>query len=772
MMEKSKTSLRYESEWMIGESFFEEEWLNKYEALMAQGNGYLGIRAVTEESYTTEIRNFFVAGTFNRFSEEEVTELPNLPDPLQMNIYINNERLNLNRGKITDYNRTFNFQNGELIRSFIWTSDRDRVIYFEFKRCVSMLDKHFIKQKVSIKPLNENVEVKISSGINGRMTNSGTQHFVELEKRKRKDILQMKVRTIDSDVEMVISTMHDIFLNGEKQEVTKMPNIPRRQIKENFELCLEKNEMLVIEKTSSVFTSRDFDFNQTDDLEMKAMAAMEGLNQRYETFIEKSSDKWQDLYNQAEIKIESINFKDQLLLNFSRYHLHIMTHELDNRVNIGAKGLSGEGYKGHTFWDTDIFILPYFTFCYPDIAQNLVEYRFKTLEGAREKARGNQYIGAQIPWECAWLDDGETTPLYGDVDIITGEATKILTGIIEDHVSSDVIFGYKQFLDITGREEKELEYAQLVLETALFWTSRARKNQDGIYEILDVIGPDEYKEHVNNNTYTNTMAKFNVDEGIRLLEKMDPNHYRQYKPFLNHFTQEELLIKLKNFSKNVFVLPFNKQGILPQDDNYLQKKEIDISQYKEHENVNEIFKDYNLEQVNQLQVSKQADVLLLMVHFFHMFDKEIIEKNFDYYEERTLHDSSLSLSTHSLLASLLSKRQLAYEFFEELYRIDLGDNMFSSTHGIHSASMGGVWQSVILGFGGLSYDAANKQLHVNPKLPPSWKGLTYQVYYQGEKLEIDIKEGNFLVRLLEKGNNEFEFYHNGVKCKTEEKITI
>lgn len=768
-MEKN---LVYLNEWEIKENRFVEEWLNNYEAVMSQGNGYLGIRAVTEESYVGEIRNFFVAGTFNQFSDKEVSELPNIPDPIQMDIYIDKEKLDLSRGKVTGYQRCFNFETGELFREFTWTSATGKRAYFSFKRCVSMEKLHFIKQEIQIKPLDEQLTITVSSGIDGRVTNSGTQHFDELQKRKKKDILQMGVKTINSGVEMIISTKHKVYKNGQEFLVEKMPEIPRRQIKETFSLPVSKEEILTVEKTSSVFTSRDFDLAKNIDIEEQATKAMEEMKDRYEEFLIQSKKKWQEIYAQAEVKIHCEDFMDQLLLNFSRYHMHIMTHPSDNRVNIGAKGLSGEGYKGHTFWDTDIFILPYFIYGYPEIAQNLVEYRYKMLAGARKKANNNYYLGAQMPWECAWIEDGETTPYYGEVDIITGEQTKILTGLIEDHVSSDVIFGYKQFLDVTGRKEKRMEYAQLVLETALFWTSRAVRNSEGQFEILDVIGPDEYKEHVDNNTYTNRMAKFNVDEALDILSEISDDDYALFKPYLNDFSREDLQQRLQDFSENIFIHQFNSEGILPQDDDYLTKKEVNISNYKKSEHVNEIFKEYNLAQVNNLQVSKQADIVLLLTNFFDEFSAEDIERNFDYYEARTLHDSSLSLSTHSLLASLLDKKELAYEFFQSLRNIDLGENMFSSVHGIHSASMGGVWQAVVFGFGGFRYDAEHDKIHIDPKLPDSWQGLDYQINFRGQKLAVSINKKEFLVELVGGDSQPVVFYTGGVKFKTGVKIEI
>lgn len=764
-------NIHYVDHWIVEETNFSPQWLAKYEAIMSQGNGYLGLRASTEEAYTNETRNWFVAGTFNQFSENEVTELPNIPDVINMKFLIDGEELDLNKGKTLDYSRQINYQTGELTRQFIWETNQGKQIRFEFRRNVSNTELHFIQQEVRVTPLSSETKIEVTSGINGRVSNSGSQHFIEWDKRKKEEVLQMNLQTSESDVKVTVSTKHIFYLNDKELVEKRDLQIFRRQIFESFSQKVDKNQTLKIEKTSSVFTSRDFDYEMNQSVEDVATEKTKAFNQSYKEFNQLTSEEWARKYQQAEVNIESSDFMDQLLMNFSRYHLLIMTHPCDNRVNIGAKGLSGEGYKGHTFWDTEIFILPYFTFCYPEIAKNLVEYRYQILPGARKKAAGNAYLGAQIPWESAWIDDGEVTPLYGDVDIVTGTQTKILTGLIEDHVSSDVVYGITQYLKVTGEKESAI-YKQLVLETALFWITRAEKNSAGAYEIKDVIGPDEYKEHVDNNTYTNTMAKFNVDLGIKLLDGLSENEYESMMPYLNQQSKEAMLIQLTDFSENIIIPHVNEEGIVPQDDTYLEKDELDIQGYKDHPLVNQIFKEYNLDQVNEKQVSKQADVLLLMTIFFEKFTPEEIVKNFEYYETRTVHDSSLSLSTHSILASLLGNVELAYDFFKKLITIDLGKNMHSSDQGIHSASMGGVWQSVVLGFGGLKYDMVHEILHIQPQLPKEWNSLTYQFYYQGHKLEVFVTHDSFEVKNVSSSSENIVFYYNGIEYNSGEKIKL
>ena len=227
------------------------------------------------------------------------------------------------------------------------------------------------------------------------------------------------------------------------------------------------------------------------------------------------------------IKIKSEDPRDQLAIRSAKYHLHSMVPAHDERMNIGAKGLSGQGYKGHTFWDTEVFMLPYFTFTHPEIAEKLLTYRYLGLAGAHKKAIDNGYEGAQYPWEAAWPTDGEVTPVWGAADIVTGKAMKILSGFIEQHITSDVAFGVKQYLDVTGNQAFANEKAyEILVDTAKFWASRLEFDTSSAqYVITNVMGPDEYKEEINNNAYTNYTAHWNISYVIDLIE-----HLKAKKP--------------------------------------------------------------------------------------------------------------------------------------------------------------------------------------------------------------------------------------------------
>lgn len=770
---KPSININKQSEWLIEESYFNQQWLGKYESIMCQGNGYMGIRGTTEEPYLGETRNTFVAGTFNKFDENEVTELPNVPDLIQLTIKINGQPLDLSKGKVENYNRSLNLKNGEIVRSFDYLLENDDVIHFNFRRFVSMSDKHVIAQEVKIKSLSGNHLVEIDSGINGQVSNSGSQHFSEGQKHLFENkFIQMSAETSQSGIHIVQTTTHNI---ENEENLKSRIEMRRRQVFNKYWFEVNENEEVIFEKISNIHTTRDIEHDKLSVPEIEKIALNELMKvseKGYSKLLDDSSKAWEkQVWSIAPIKISSSDHEDQVAINFAKYHLHVMTPAHDNRMNIGAKGLSGEGYKGHTFWDTEIFMLPYFTYTHPEIAKSLLEFRYLGLEGAHKKALNNGYEGAQFPWEAAWIEDGETTPVWGAADIVTGKATKIWSGFIEQHITSDVVYGVNQYVAATGDIEfLETKGYEIILDTAKFWNSRLEWSEDRkVYEINDVIGPDEYKEHVDNNAFTNYTAKWNIEKAISIYDELKETNKSLFDS-LNEKLELDRVYKDWLRKKDLIFIPQpNEAGIIPQDDTYLEKKIIDLKPYKEHEQVGTLFHEYNLEQVNDMQITKQADVLLLIYLFENLFSEKIKLDNWNYYEPKTMHDSSLSLSTHSALAADLGEIELSYDLFKKAIHIDMGEGMSSSDEGIHAASLGGIWQMIVFGYGGVR--ALDGVLRIEPHLPENWKDLEFSVFWHGSEIKISVNKAEFTIENIT-GNKEVEFIHKGNSYNVISKKTI
>jgi len=745
MYNVSKTKMVYDlgkneyKNWIVGESGFDPKYQGKAEVAMCLGNGYMGIRSATEESYIGQVRNTFVAGSFNKASAEEVTELPNAADAIAIEIKINGNIFSLEKGSYSNYSRSLNLKTGELVRKFDWKNE-DYHLHFCFRRIVSMHDRHLQVSEISVKCITGQVYLEIRSGLNGQMTNSGAQHFLEGEKRIfDKQYVQMLQKTTESSIDFVHSCNHS-FHDSEIKPESRF-EMDRRKVLMVFAAQLDADQEIKMLKTSSIYTSRDLDTSGkgVEEIRELAIAQLKSYEtQSFDSLLAASAKVWEDYWNRIDIEIESDDDYNQLAIRFAQYHLLCMTPRHDPRMGIGAKGLSGEGYKGHSFWDTEIFMLPFFSYSLPEIARNLLEYRFNTIGGARKKAKENGYQGAMYPWESAWADDGEVTPVWGAADILTGKATKIWSGFIEQHITSDVAFGVWQYYMITRDEAfmEEMGY-EILIDTGIFWSSRLEWNEDSqAYHINNVVGPDEYKEHVNNDAFTNHTAQWCMENALSFYEHIKANKPEVYKRLNQKLNLDSQIPTIESRIKKLYIPQANPEGVIPQDDQYLSLQKIDLSKYKKQEHVGSIFRDYNLDQINKIQVSKQASVVMLMYLLEHKFSHDIKEANYHYYEPLTLHDSSLSLSTHAILAADIDDLELSYRLFRRAAEIDLGPNMKSSDHGIHSASLGGLWQIIVNGYVGARMIDGN--LRIQPKLPKSIQSIRCSIVWNGVPLRIKV----------------------------------
>ena len=763
---------RPDNDWWIGRNEPDINHLNKLESLMFQGNGYLGIRASLEEHYMEEKRDMFVLGTFDKYADE-ATELPNLPDIVNFEIKANGKLMKLNHGSITDYRRGFNIQNGEMTRSFIWKYDQQKY-RLSFQRFVSAARLHLFSSKITITPLTGNVRLELKSGIDGRQTNSGTQHLIEGTKRLfDARFIQMQMRTQESKIKFGLTEFHRLYLAGTELNLNPHLKIDRRQIYANYCVDIAQNQTLTVVKYANIFSSQDRDLQKDVSSDSLRELKIDGRI-TYDALLAESTKVWErDLWNQSYVKISSHNNKPQIAINFARYQLLANTPH-DFGMNIGAKGMTGEGYKGHTFWDTEIFMLPYFTLTLPKYAHDLLEYRYLGLIGAKKKAQRNGYQGAEYPWEAALPANGESAPVWGAADIVTGKPMKILSGFIEQHVTSDVAFGVMQYLQATSDHEfaHRMGY-EIILQCAKFWASRVEWNiEQQRYEITDVIGPDEYKEHVDNDAYTNYLAHWTMKQGAEIIADLRKNNSEVYDRLNEKNDLESLFKDLVQKASLLYLQKPNDHGIIPQDDHYLSYKKIDVTKYKEsemdRENVSEIFKDFDMKQLDKLQVTKQPDVLLLLLLFENDFTKEIIRQNWDYYEPKTTNDSSLSYATHAILANDLKLYKKAFEYYERACQIDLGLNQESSLQGLHLGSLGGIWDTVIEGFGGVRI--TEKGLQIDPHLPSTWKSLEFSIVWQNVKIAVVITRVSFYV--ISKDKFSFIYHDKYYQVEPREKLII
>lgn len=742
-------------DWLVCEEKFDGRYLSKCEAVFCQGNGYLGVRHALEEEYTGTTRDMFVTGTFHKFYEDEVTELPNFPDFTKIELFINGRPFSLEQGRTHSYGRVMNLKNGEVIRTADWEDCDGNRIRFRFSRMVSMADEHVIAAKVEVEPLNGEIDLTLVSGIDGTVSNSGAQHFCEGDKRLYESkYLEMISRTTKQCITAGLYAAHRYFLDETETEMKLLPIIARREIKISAGTKVRQGQKFTVEKLSCVYTTRD---RACIGLEQEAASCLVKKSGQekireiyalgYDALMEESQKQWRKIWDREDVRIVSNDHFDQLAVRFAVYHLNIMVKRDDNRVGIGAKALTGEGYKGHSFWDTEVFILPYFLLTDPKTARTLLEYRYQNLYGARLKAKEYGYEGAMYPWEAAWTSDGEVTPVWGPADVVTGKPMKYLTGIIEQHITADVAFAVWQYYMATKDEDFLDRFGyEIILDTAKFWASRIEwKEKRSRYEITDVIGPDEYKEHVDNNAYTNYLAHYNMKLALKLLAELKSEKNDIYHRLDETLNLEKLKADLSEKLPKLYLPePEGEAGIIPQFEGYFDLKYLDLTKYKESSEVLTIYNDLSPDQINEYQVSKQGDLVVLFYLLEDLFDEETKRKNYAYYEERTLHDSSLSKCTHGVVANDLGLHEEAYRFYQGASRVDLGGEMKSSDAGIHSAAMGGIWQVAVLGFGGIRI--VGDQLRIHPSLPKEWERLEFGIVWQNAPLRVIVTQESVAVK--------------------------
>jgi kojibiose phosphorylase len=421
----------------------------------------------------------------------------------------------------------------------------------------------------------------------------------------------------------------------------------------------------------------------------------------------------------------------QIALRFNLFQLLIAAPRNDDRVNIGAKTLSGFGYRGHCFWDTEIFMLPVFIYTAPPIARNLLTYRWHNLPGARAKARQNGFEGAQFPWESAG-EGVEVTPNFVPDFSDPHKLVRIWTGDIEIHISADIAYAAYRYWQVTGDEEWFIKKgAELVLDTAKFWGSRAEWNgRRGCYEFRDVIGPDEYHEHVDNNAYTNAMARWNLETALKVLDWLKSNAPQQAER-LSHVLDlnTERLTHWQDVINKIY-FPVRPDGVIEQFDGYFQLKYIDLEKLEPRDRSAQVI--FGIQGTNETQVLKQPDVLMVQYLLPEQFAPEVVHSNYDFYSPRTDHTfgSSLGPSIQAIMACRVGRIEEAYEHFIRAARADLWDSRGNARDGIHAASAGGSWQAVVFGFANLRLGPDGWS--IDPQLPAHWKCLSFKFFYRGE----------------------------------------
>jgi kojibiose phosphorylase len=457
----------------------------------------------------------------------------------------------------------------------------------------------------------------------------------------------------------------------------------------------------------------------------------------YDQLLAQSAVAWEQYWEQADVLIEGDD-RAQLGLRYNLYQLRINVSTHDSRYSIAAKGLTGFGYRGHVFHDTEIFMLPFFSYVLPDIARNLLLYRYHLLPAARAKAAHNGYQGAQYPWEST-LNGEETTPL-SIVHPETGEVIPVLNGMLELHITASIAHATWEYYQITADTDFLRDYgAELLLSTAQYWASRVTLDEEsGEYVISNVIGPDEWHEHVNNNAYTNVMARHNIEIALQAWQWLQTQAPEKAYRLQQHLEIDEVQMKhWQTVVQHLRILQDPHNGLFEQFEGFFQLAPFDQSKYSGRKDSYQSL--LGMQAVQKHQIIKQADVLMLLTVLKQQFDQQTKRVNWEYYYPITDHDygSSLTPALHVVLASELGECEAAYKLFMQSVLMDLENLRGNTPEGIHTACSGAVWQAAVLGIAGLR--VTEDGYTTKPMWPEGWTRLAFSFCHKGERIRVDLR---------------------------------
>lgn len=721
--------------WEVIEDQFSFEKMNHLETVMMVGNGYLCTRGSFAEGYTRANRATFLHGLFDDIPIS-FTELANVPDWTSLAIRINGEEFSMQSGTTESLKMTLDMATGLLTRELVWESPAGNRVAIRFERFASMAQQHLLMQRVTITSLNFDGDLAILAGINGYAMNENVLHWNYVQQQNCGEAFQLEIQTRVTEIKIAVSQHTRLVGQEYSSEYWDVHMHPTRDLHGR----LAKDVPVVFEKRSTIVTSNDV----ANVSHIGFQLLQENLSSNWESLLEASNKVWAALWSASDVEIDS-NDDAQLMTRFSIYHLLIAGPQHNDQVNIGAKTLSGYGYRGHSFWDTEIFMLPFFTYTQPEIAKNLMSYRYHRLPGARHKAKANGFKGAQFPWESAATGE-EVTPKWvpnwtPHQSAAESELIRIWTGDIQIHISADVAYGIMQYWQVSGDDEFIIERgAQVILETAQFWASRLEWNSEkSLFVLTDVIGPDENHDHIDNNAFTNRLVVWHLRTAAQVYEWLQENatqKLREIEVATGISATDPSNWKQK--ASQVYLPEPNEAGIIEQFEGFFDLEDVNFDEYQDRTlSMQQIF---GVEGCQKVKALKQADVVMLTFLLRNEYDKKTIETNYDYYSAITDHEygSSLGPAMHALVANWIDRPDEAYQHFLRAAKADLYDIRGNVTDGIHAASLGGVWQAVVFGFAGLT--VTDKGWAVYPKLPDGWNSIKFHFWYQGQLQEVVVSK--------------------------------
>ena len=642
-------------------------------------------------------------------------ESVNAPNPLYTYIRVDGESFKLPEKEAYSHGQSLNIETAIHSRKTVWKTEKGSITVL-CERFASMANQHLIEMKYSVSA-DYDCEIEIVTGIDGDVWDINGPHFVKLIPEINKVTGVTGEKGITVITEQIIKT----DFNCETEDFTDEFSSYTK-----MKVSAKANATYTFTKHASVETSCD-DFENNENI----------CDLSYEYEKEKHISAWAKIWDKSYIEIDGDD-EAEFALNYSIYHLNCIAPRNMKNKSVAARGLSGQVYKGAVFWDTEMFMIDYFIHTEPEIAKNLIGYRIDTLDGARKKAAEYNLEGAYYAWESQ--DGGfEGCSDYNVIDVFTKRPMRTYFRDKQYHISSAVVYAVVKYIRATGDKSILKDGAmEVIIECARMYRSLLLKKADSnFYEIYDVVGPDEYHERVNNNVYTNKMAKFTFKTAYDMLSEIDSD---TYKALDKKYDLAKLKAVFKDSYENIKIGKPNENGIIEQFDGYFSLEDTGEDTVRSRLLDEKEYWGGAYGVASQTQVIKQADVIAMMSIFKDEYTKEEMLKNWKYYEPRTEHGSSLSACMYSLVACRTGNPDKAYPFFMKSAKADLtpGGKEWAGLiyiGGTHPASEGGAWITAVNGFAGISIE--NGKLVCEPNLPSHWQGMRFKFRFMDKVYRIE-----------------------------------
>ncbi len=719
--------------WSIIEEGFIPKYVESSESIFSIGNGAMGQRANFEETYTgNTFQGSYIAGVYypdktkvgwwKNGYPEYFAKVLNAPNWIGINVVVNDVVLDLNTCKsISDFRRELNMKEGWLCRSFKATLSNDVQIAVKSLRFLSLAQEEIGAIRYQVTPLNCSAEISFEPFLDGNITNQDKNwddQFWDISTVSSKNSNAfIEAETMKTGFKTCTFMHHQCTLNETPIALSFSEQNTSSRIGHTYLTHVDQGSTFSIEKIGGYISDR----KHADVLQSAVDAIQIASKKGFDTLLEEQIQFWAKIWQMADITIEG-DVKAQQAIRFNIFQLNQTYLGNDPLLNIGPKGFTGEKYGGSTYWDTEAYCLPFYMATKsPNVAKSLLEYRFHHLEKAIENAKKLGFNTGAALYPMVTMNGEEC---HNEWEITFEE-------IHRNGAIAFAIYNYQRYTgDVSYTHSKGIF---VLIAITRFWYQRFNfSEQKQKFVMLGVTGPNEYENNVNNNFYTNYIAKWCMEFTLDTLDNIKAIDIETYRKIVaqTKLTEQEIEV-IKSLSKSIY-LPYSKEhGVYLQQDGFLDKNLTPASELSTDERP--INQHWSWDRILRSPYIKQADTLQAFYFFEDAFTTQELEKHFDFYEPLTVHESSLSPCVHSIQASKLGRMNQAYEFYLQTSRLDLDDYNQEVHEGLHITSMAGTWMSIVEGFGGMRIK--DNQLHFSPQIPEQWQSYSFKINFRGKVLK-------------------------------------